>query len=82
MAGVGGVMQGGKEIVEKGSACGSPRGPMTLRLDHWCRDARHRYRRLYKRHRKLRQLGSELSLREMVNRAREMDRESELEKVK
>lgn len=33
-AGVGGEMQGGKEIVEKGSACGSPRGPMTPRLDH------------------------------------------------
>lgn len=27
-------MQGGKEIVEKGSVCGSPRGPMTPRLDH------------------------------------------------
>lgn len=34
MAGVGGEMQSGKEIVEKGSACGSPRGPMTPRLDH------------------------------------------------
>lgn len=34
MTGVGGEMQGGKEIVEKGSACGSPRGPMTPRLDH------------------------------------------------
>lgn len=34
MYGVGGEMQDGKEIVEKGSACGSPRGPMTPRLDH------------------------------------------------
>lgn len=32
--GVGGEVQGGKEIVEKGSPRDSPRGPMTPRLDH------------------------------------------------
>lgn len=33
-AGVGEEVQGRKEIVEKGSPRGSPRGPMTPRLDH------------------------------------------------
>lgn len=51
-------MQGGKEIVEKGSPRCSPRGPMTPRLDSLCRDAHHRHGRLYKQYYKLGQLGS------------------------